>query len=290
MDQPLKAFALVYDFDGTLARGNIQECSFIPGVAHMATAAFWNEVKHVAREHDADEILTYMLVMLQNARQRGSPIRKDDLQWHGTAARLFPGLAGSNNWFSRIGEFGKIHGYDVQHYVVSSGIEEMIRGCPIADQFTDVYASRFIYDESGEALWPGNAINYTNKTQYLFRINKGVTNVWNNEAVNRWMPEDERPVPFRRLIFLGDGDTDIPSMKMTAHMGGHSIAVYDDSPEEQERGRNQDKLHKLIAEDRVNFVAPADYREGQLMELLVKGIIGRVAQREGIRPPAEASQ
>lgn len=289
MSEPQRTFAIIYDFDGTLARGNIQENSFIPAVARMERGAFWNEVKILAREHDADEILAYMLVMLRKAQERGAPIRQEDLKWHGNTAQLFPGLE-KGLWFRRIGAFARRHGFDLKHYIISSGIEEMIRGCPIAAEFAGVFASRFLYGTNGEALWPANAINYTNKTQYLFRINKGIANVWDNDAVNRWQPEAERPVPFKRMIFLGDGDTDIPSMKMMAHMGGHSVAVYDDSAEEQARSRSHEKIHKLIAEDRVNFIAPADYREGQPLDLIVKGIIGRVAQREGTRPSSEATR
>lgn len=289
MSELSRSFAIIYDFDGTLARGNIQENSFIPAVARMDRGAFWSEVKALARAHDADEILAYMLLMIRKAKERNSPICKEDLKWHGNTARLFPGLA-DRSWFARIGAFAKRHRFDLKHYIISSGIEEMILGCPIAEEFTGVFASKFLYDESGEALWPANAINYTNKTQYLFRINKGIDNVWNNDAVNRWQAEVDRPVPFKRMIFLGDGDTDIPSMKMMAHMGGHSVAVYDDSTEECERSRSHEKIHKLIAEDRVNFIAPADYGEGRQLELIVKGIIGRVAQREGTRPPSEATR
>ena len=101
----------------------------------------------------------------------------------------------------------------------SSGNAEIIDGCTIKRCFNKVFASKFIYDERGEAVSPGVAINYTTKTQYLFRINKDVLNHWDNDSVNRWQPLDERPLPFTRMIFIGDGDTDIPSMKMVRFQG-----------------------------------------------------------------------
>jgi len=169
-------------------------------------------------------------------------------------------------------KFAMEHGLELLHYIVSSGIEEMIRGCSIQSAFHRIYASKYIYDED-VAAWPGVAINYTTKTQYLFRINKGVENHWDNAAINTFMSEASRPVPFKRMIFVGDGDTDIPAMKMVAYQGGHSIAVYD----EQREKKDLDKIHRLISDRRVNFVAPANYEEHSQMDIVVKGILGRVA-------------
>ena len=164
----------------------------------------------------------------------------------------------------------------LEHYIVSSGNLELIQGSAIAERFCRVYASQFIFNEDGEAIWPGLAINYTNKTQFLFRINKGVDNNWDNEAVNRWVPMHKRPVPFERMIFFGDGDTDIPSMKMVRHQGGHSIAVFD--PADFDANRSQEKIYKLIAEDRVHFVAPADYSAGSQLDVITRGILSRIAE------------
>jgi hypothetical protein len=168
--------------------------------------------------------------------------------------------------------FAQQHGLNLQHYIISSGIEEMIRGCSIQDAFHKIYASKYIYD--GEvAAWPGVAINYTTKTQYLFRINKGIENHWDREALNAYMPEASRPVPFSRMIFLGDGDSDIPTMKMITLQGGHSVAVYD----EQRERRDLEKIHSLISDDRVDFVAPGNYEEKSPLDIIIKGILGRIA-------------
>jgi hypothetical protein len=278
MDQP-KRTALIYDFDGTLARGNLQETSFIPDIG-MTKEEFWAEVKARTRHHDADEILVYMQLMLEKARERGIGVTVEDLKRHGGQAELFPGLA-DKSWFERINAHAKQRGLALEHYIVSSGIEEMIQGCAIRDAFGQVFASKFIYVD-GVAAWPGVGINYTTKTQYLFRINKGVNNHWDNDSINGYTPEDERPIPFDRMIFLGDGETDIPTMKMLTHKGGHSVAVYDS----KRTDRDLDKIHKLISDGRVEFVAPADYGENTQIDIIVKGILGRIARRPGYRPTA----
>lgn len=266
----LKKTAIIYDFDGTLARGNLQECSFIPQV-NMTREQFWGAVQQMKQDGDADEILVYMHLMLAKAAEAHVEVTKAMLREHGRNAPLFDGLK-ELAWFTRINEFAEKHGLLLQHHIVSSGIEEMIRGCTIQNAFHKIYASKFIYN--GEiAAWPGVAINYTTKTQYLFRINKGVENHWNNKAINQYMPENARPIPFNRMIFLGDGDTNIPTMKMLTYQGGHSIAVYD----EQREKRDLEKIHGLIADNRVDFVAPANYAENSQLDIIVKGILGRIA-------------
>lgn len=277
MDQ-LKRTAIVYDFDGTLARGNIQERTFIPEIA-MTPSAFWALVKQRTREHDADEILIYMQVMLERARAAGFKITADKLRQHGSDAALFDGLK-DQSWFNRIDEFARQRGLLLEHYIVSSGIQEMIEGCSISNRFKHIYASKYIYNDHSEAEWPGIAINYTTKTQFLFRINKGIENVWDNVTINAYMPDPERPVPFSRMIFLGDGETDIPTMKMMTHQGGWSIAIYDPNRDR----KDLDKIHKLISDGRVSFVSPGDYTENSQLDILVQGILGRIARSEGYRP------
>ena len=274
---PLKT-ALIYDFDGTLARGNMQEVSFIPSIG-MKPAEFWDSVRPVTIAADADGILMYMQMMLQAARDQGNPVTRQDLRDHGREVALFEGLR-DLSWFRRMDEFGAQYGLEIEHYIISAGLTEMIEGCPIAAAFKHVFASKYVYDADDVAIWPAVGINYTTKTQYLFRINKGVFNHWDDERINRFIPDDERPIPFERMIFLGDGDTDVPTMKMMHTKGGFSIAVYD--PENTPRDTN--KIHRLISEDRVNFVAAADYREGTAVDLIVKGLIGRIAVNAGTMP------
>ena len=275
--KPLKT-ALIYDFDGTLARGNMQEVSFIPSIG-MDIGAFWAEAEALTQAADADGILMYMQLMLRHARDNGAPIMCETLAEQGREVALFEGLK-DLSWFDRMNAFGAQYGLDIEHYIISAGLEEMIEGTPIRPALTHVFASHYVYDENGEAAWPAVGVNYTTKTQYLFRINKGVNNHWENERINHFIPDDDRRVPFDRMIFLGDGDTDVPTMKMMHTKGGFSIAVYDPRSNE----KDQKKVYSLISEDRVNFVAAADYREGTALDLIVKGLIGRIAINSGTMP------
>jgi hypothetical protein len=271
---PLRT-ALVYDFDGTLAPGNIQEHSLLPEHLGIQPADFWKLVGEVKESEDADEVLVYLRLLLAKAAERSVKMTRGILREHGAKTPLFEGVV---SWFDRIDQHAAQRGLQLEHYVISSGNEEMIAGTSIYSVFRRVFASRYFYDTEGNAAWPAVAINYTTKTQYLFRINKGVDNSWNNEAVNRWQPMAERPVPFSRMVYLGDGDTDIPSMKMVRYQGGHSVAVFD--PVRWAKGELQAKAYNLIAEDRAHFVVPADYTEGSQLDITIKGILGRIARDE----------
>lgn len=283
--KPLRT-ALVYDFDGTLAPGNIQEHSLIPNHLGMAKSDFWGLVSAEKKEHDADEILVYMRLLLERARAAGRPITREILRAHGEKTPVFEGV---ETWFERITRHAAERRLAVEHYVISSGNQEMIEGTKIHGCFRRIFASRYRYDVEGQAIWPAVAINYTTKTQYLFRINKGVDEIWDNDAVNRWLPMNERPVPFSRIVYFGDGDTDIPSMKMVRHQGGHSIAVFD--PQKWLDPSMQRRVFNLIAEDRAHFVVPADYTEGSQLDVTVKGILGRIARDQaGYREGAHDSE
>ncbi len=216
-----------------------------------------------------------MRLMVERARALGKPLTEQVLKDH---ARNVPYFAGVESWFARISAHARERSLALEHYVVSSGNEEMIRGSLLAPHFTRIFGCRYMYDANGAASWPGVVINYTTKTQYLFRINKGVNSHWEQEPVNRWIPMRERPLPFTRMIYVGDGDTDIPSMKMVRHQGGHSVAVFD--PERWAKRELQDKVYDLIAEDRAHFVVPADYSDGSQLDITIKGILGRIARDE----------
>ena len=132
-----------------------------------------------------------------------------------------------------------------------------------------MFAGEFLYDENGVACWPKNVVNYTTKTQFLFRINKGVLDISNDDDLNRFTPEEDRPVPFRNMIYIGDGLTDVPCMKLVKVNGGCSIAVY-------QKGK-QAKVKDLILDQRVNFIEPADYSEGSQLDQITKDIIVKMA-------------
>ncbi|MGJ8530530.1 HAD family hydrolase [Maritalea sp.] len=275
-DKSLISAAFVYDYDGTLAKGNIQEASFLPELG-IERSEFWDEVKKRTKDEDGNEILTYMQLMLKKARAGSQPVDRDFLRLHGNTSELFPGLA-DGGWFERVNKFAEERGITLKHYIVSSGIKEMIEGSPISKYFEHIFASKFSYGDDGRAQWPAAVIDYTAKTQCLFRINKGIDNSWDSRAINKFMPEKDRPVPFERMVFFGDGDTDIPSMKMLTMNGGASIAVY----EEDEKSR--EKVHSLISDGRVEFTAVADYSENSQLDIAAKGILGRIARKNGYLP------
>lgn len=264
--------AIVYDFDGTLAPRNLPEHTFLPALGISDPASFWDDVKDEARSRDGCEILAYMQRLLEVARARGIAVTRSMLQEHGRSVPLFAGVA---DWFAEIDAYGREKHLAIEHYVISSGILEFIEGCPIYPRFRKVFASAYAYDEGGVARWPSCAINYTNKTQFLFRINKGIDNVWDNSEINAWKPRYERPIPFERMLFLGDGDTDIPSMKTVRQKGGQAVAVFD--PALFVERRSQGRLERLIAENRVDYVASADYTADSLLRVIVRGILGRMA-------------
>ena len=241
--------ALIYDFDGTLAPGNMQEYDFIPAVGKSA-AEFWEESNVIAKAQDADPILTYMAKMIECARRKGLSLKREAFRESGRKITYYRGV---REWFGRINAYGAGRGIDVQHYINSSGIKEIIEGTDIAREFKNIYASSFLYDDEGAAYWPAVGVNYTNKTQFIYKINKGVESVSDTKLLNQYLEEEKRPVQFKHMIFIGDGTTDIPCMRLVKSQGGHSIAVY--NPAHQ---GSFEAMRKLIDEGRATYVCPAD--------------------------------
>ncbi|SNT07643.1 hypothetical protein SAMN06309944_1983 [Micrococcales bacterium KH10] len=269
--------ALVYDFDGTLAEGNCAEHGLMSALGISDKGEFWASVKDRAIVTNADEILTYLGLLAERAMSSGSDaLSTDNLSDFGSTIPLFRGVEA---WFPRINSYAKENNIHLSHYIISSGIEEMIRGSQIGHHFAEVYGCRFgRLSDSHQSYWPTQAINYTTKTQFLFRINKGISNAWDNTAINRFIELADRPLPFEQMIFLGDGDTDIPSMKMVRHQGGHSLAVFDEK--KWASATHQSKVEKLIAEERANYVVPADYREGSQLDVTVKGLLQLIKRKQ----------
>ena len=267
-------FAIAYDFDGTLAPGNMQEYDFVPAIG-MTKKRFWKEVNELTRTHNADNILTYMMHMIDKAMAADVTVRREDFVAFGRSVTFFKGV---ENWFDRIDAYGGARGFHVKPYIISSGIREMIEGTPIAKKFSAIFASAFIYDSYGMAKWPALAVNYTTKTQFLFRINKGALNVYDNTRINAFIPKEDRPVPFEHMVFIGDGETDIPCFRLVKDQGGHAIAVYKPATPGA-----KSRAERLIAEERVNFIAPANYRENSAMDRFVKGVIDKVAADMGLK-------
>lgn len=280
MNQSLIKAAIAYDFDGTLSPGNMQEHSFIPKLG-ISKSDFWAEANRIARENDMDEILAYMQLMLDKSRQKGIPIHRDDITGYGRGITFFPGVEA---YFSRINEYALQRGIELEHHIISSGLRELIAGTPIAKHFKNIFASGFKYDSNGVAEWAALAINYTNKTQYLFRINKGINNAYDNTLINKYVPEDQRPVPFSRIIYIGDGETDVPAMKMVKYQGGATIAVFNpDAQTIPPRLSPRELCQELITHNRVDFMAVADYSQGSHLDKTICLLLDRISINHALK-------
>ena len=262
-DKPI--VAIMYDFDKTLCTKDMQDYNFIPSLS-MTSADFWQTANSFGFKEHMDSILAYMYVMIQKSKEKNIPLDRETLVRNGKDIELYKGV---REWFDRVNQYGALIGVSVEHYVISSGLKEIIEGSGISDKFKEIFACEFYYDETGQAVWPKTAVNYTNKTQFVYRINKGVLDVANDVDLNRSMPDDSKRVPFCNMIYIGDGLSDVPCMKMMKAYGGQSIAVYTDA--------NKDKVEQLLKEDRVDFIFPADYSKDSRLDKTMKNILRKIA-------------
>lgn len=263
----LPIVAIMYDFDRTLCTKDMQDYSFIPSLG-MTESEFWQYANVLGQREHMDSILAYMYAMVKISKDKNIPLLRQNLVDMGKNVELFKGVEG---WFDRITEFGKDNGMQVEHYVISSGMKEIIEGTPISKCFKSIFACEFLYDENGNGVWPKTDVNYTNKTQFVYRINKGVLDVANDIDLNRSMPDDSKRVPFCNMIYIGDGLSDVPCMKMMKAYGGYSIAVY----------QNKDsKVEDLLKKGRVDYIYPADYSENTGLDITVKNIIRKMSISE----------
>lgn len=260
--------AICYDFDKTLSPDDMQAQGYIQSVDYNVES-FWKESNELAEKNDMDQNLAYMFTMIQKARGK-FVFNKQTLMDYGAKVKLFSGV---ETWFKRIREYGKDKGVIVEHYIISSGLKEMIEGTKVADEFEKIYASSFYYDDAGVALWPAQVINYTSKTQFLFRIEKGTLNV-NDSGVNDYFAPENIRIPFRNIVYIGDSDTDIPCMKLVNSHFGHSIGVYNP------KTKDKRKVYKMLEDKRIKYFAPADYTENSELDDLVKAIIDQTASNE----------
>jgi len=274
--------AISYDFDGTLSPGHMQNYDFIPALG-MKPKAFWDEVKELAKGQQGDEILIYMGQMLRKADAAEVRVTREAFETFGSTLELFPGVP---DWFQRIGEYAREREVRVEHFIISSGLREMITGTPIARHFKAIFASGFWYDQHNVARFPAMAINYTTKTQYLFRSNKGSLDVWDHTTINEYVAPDDRPIPFTNMIFIGDGETDIPCFRLVKDQGGHSIAVY--RPRARSGGKKV--AEKLIEQGRVHFALPAIYSEGGELDIAIKRLIDKTAADGELHRLGKATQ
>lgn len=260
--------AICYDFDGTLSPGNMQEYKFMQEI-DLTPKEFWEKVTNKSKKTGADNIAVYMQLMISESRAKNRSFTRKTFTDYGKSIELFKGL---DTWFDRINQYGKEHGVKVNHYIISSGIKEMIEGTRIGDKFTAIYASSFLYDANQAAEWPAVVLNFTTKTRYLFEINKG-----SEQDLNKVVPDDKRAIPFANMIYIGDGETDVPCMRIVKKEGGHSIAVYPSNRKTKEAKEKKKAAERLFDEKRVNIIALSDYSENSKIDRFIKAMIDKLA-------------
>lgn len=257
--------AICYDFDKTLSPKDMQAYGFIDKL-NMTPAEFWAEKEVLSEKHYSDGILTYMYYSVKKYQEKGLNLTRQDLVDLGKNIELFKGV---KKWFERINKFGLELGVNIEHYIISSGITPILEGTEIAKEFKQIFACEFMYNDDGQPIWPALAVDYTTKTQFLYRINKGLLDI-RDSSVNAPMDKRKRPIPFKNIIYIGDSATDIPCMRLTVKSGGHAIGVY--NPE----NKIPQILLELVRDNRINFFAPADYSEFGTMDTLIKEIILKI--------------
>ena len=261
--RPIIAF--LYDFDKTLCTTDMQDYAFIPSLGYTP-GEFWGIANSFGWKNRMDGLLAYMYTMIDECRKKNIRLDRDYLVSCGRSIELFPGV---KDWFARINAFGAQQGVKVEHYVLSSGLKEIIEGSGISHEFKEIYACEFLYNEDGLAYWPKLDVNFTNKTQFVYRINKGVLDIANDKDLNASMPDDSKRIPFTNMIYVGDGLSDVPCMKTMRAYGGQAVAVYQDG--------NRPGVEDLLAKGRVDFIFPADYSEGTMLDTTMKNIIRKMA-------------
>jgi len=262
--------AIIYDFDGTLTPQPMQEYTVLPEIG-IRGRSFWKEVREENEKSSGEEIVTYMRLMLRRSNEHNFPITKKKLGSLAYKIKFYPGV---NTFFGRINKYvknktkGKIH---LRHYVISSGLKEILEKVKIKKYFHNIFASEYYYDHYGAATFPLIIVNDTLKTQFLFRINKGKEKL--NENINKHMPISERKIPFQNILYIGDGLTDVPCMTVTTRQGGYAIAVY-----KRYSPKGLSTCKELLNAGRVDLIAKADYGKGSELEQAIKTILDTMIQ------------
>lgn len=266
--------AFMYDFDNTLAPGNMQEAAFVPECG-LTPDEFWSRTSNFAKEKNIDSILAYMYTMISLAKEKNVNISRKAFAKQGERIKFFDGV---EEWFSKINKEADKLGLEIEHYIISCGQKEIIEGCKIAKEFKRIFASCFCFDENDQPYWPANAVNYTTKTQYIYRIRKNkLDNLYDFREINEYIPQREKLLPYRNMVYFGDGETDIPCMKKIKVSGGHSVCLYSKDSKKQ-----KEVAEKIYNDGRVDFIAPNDYREGEKLYQIAVNILKTIALRRDL--------
>lgn len=261
----MKRLAIMYDWDQTLSPKYMSEFGLIKPFGFDNNTDYWDYCNNViTKKYNMENELAFLYSIVELSNKTKFPLNRKYLNEVGSQIEFYNGVL---TWFDRINEFGKKHDVIVEHYIISSGIYEVIEGSRIFPYFKKVFASSFAYDDKGRPFWPAFSINYTNKTQYIFRIKKNLIDDLNNDGAVNSKYRKKDIIPYSNMIYVGDGLTDIPCMKIIKEYGGHSICLF------EEGMPSENKAKKIKREGRVNFIANADYAENSDIDKIIKKII-----------------
>ena len=264
--------AICYDFDKTLSPDDMQTFTLIPSFG-IDKDEFWKAANELAKENLMDTNLAWMHELIRYSEFNGKSLKREYFREIGADVKLNKGVT---TWFKNLNEYAESKGIELEHYIISSGLKEIIEGSEIADEFKRIYASSYLYSADGVAKWPAQAINYTNKTQYIFRIAKGCLEEY-DESVNDIMPDEQLRIPYENIVYIGDSATDIPCRRLVKSRGGYSIGVY--NAEKNDTAR----VNQLFKDGRISFYASADYSAESELTNYMKHIIDEITAREAIK-------
>lgn len=273
MAVPQTTIALVFDYDQTLSPRYMQDDVLFPEFG-IHPASFWQKCNELVKDQQWDGELAYLKCLLDYLSM--DQVSNKRLEELGANLEFFPGVS---EMFEEIPRLcltpqHKAVGIKVEYYIISSGLKALLDGSPLRHLVKEIYGCEFGEDAQGKISFPKRTISHTTKTQFLFRINKGLLSY--EQDVNDHMPDDLRPIPFENMLYVGDGPTDVPCFTVMKRFNGHALAVY--NPLDDSR-RSFDKCFNLIQTSRVKHIAPADYQAGSHLRLILEKMVTSMANR-----------
>ncbi len=262
---------LVYDYDQTLSPSYMTDEVVFP---HFGISApqFWKRSNALVSEQGYDSELAYLKTLLDCLTP--DPPTNAELRALGAKLQFYPGLP---DMFEELNAVltaeHRAFGIKIEHYIISSGLKELLEGSALRPHVKTIFGCEFAEDREGRISFPKRVVSHTTKTQFIFRINKGL--LLPHEDVNDHMPSDLRPIPFQSMIYIGDGPTDVPCFTLMRKYGGNAIAVYNPQDETRASFRKCYQLHAHA--DRVKYIAPSDYRPNSHLRLLLEEMIVEIA-------------
>ena len=273
MPQQQNIIAIVYDYDRTLSPRPMQEDVIFERIG-VEASKFWSMADELKGNKSYEDELAWIRLLLDNPSFRC--LSNLDLEGMGRNLKFYPGVP---EMFAEL-EVGLHsdkylrHGVALEHYIVTSGLKSVLAGSILSQNVQAIFGCELDEDEEGRVYWPKRIISHTAKTQYLFRITKGLEYVDLSHDVNDHMPEPERRIPFSNMLYIGDGPTDVPCFAVISSRGGKSLAVYDPSSKVSFA-----TCMSLREAQRVDEIAEADYRQNTHLRRLMEHYVIQMADR-----------